>query len=102
VLAHEIHSQLFTSERFKVLELAGARPQRLLWASTGVKNPDYADTMYVTGLVAANTVNTMPEPTIEAFADHGEISGRDHCPRTTGPPTSSSTLWPAWGSTMPR
>ena len=75
VLAHEIHSQLFTSERFKVLELAGARPQRLLWASTGVKNPDYADTMYVSGLVAADTVNTMPEPTLEAFADHGEITG---------------------------
>lgn len=73
VLAHEIHSQLFTSERFRVLELAGARPQRLLWASTGVKNPDYADTMYVTGLVADNTVNTMPEPTMEAFADHGEV-----------------------------
>src|SRR5699024_575323 len=66
VLAHEIHSQLFTSERFKVLELAGARPQRLLWASTGVKNPDYADTMYVSGLVAPNTVNTMPEPTLQA------------------------------------
>lgn len=75
VLAHEIHSQLFTSERFRVLELAGARPQRLLWASTGVKNPDYSDTMYVTGLVAAGTVNTMPEPTLEAFADHGEVDG---------------------------
>lgn len=75
VLAHEIHSQLFTSERFRVLELAGARPQRLLWASTGVKNPDYADTMYVTGLVADGTVNTMPEPTLEAFADHGEVTG---------------------------
>ena len=75
VLAHEIHSQLFTSERFRVLELAGARPQRLLWASTGVKNPAYADTMYVTGLVAPNTVNTMPEPTLEAFADHGEVTG---------------------------
>src|SRR5699024_4837307 len=74
VLAHEIHSQLFTSERFKVLELAGARPQRLLWASTGVKNPDYADTMYVSGLVAPNTVNTMPEPTLQAFADHGEVT----------------------------
>ncbi|UVI34453.1 transaldolase [Brevibacterium spongiae] len=74
VLAHEIHSQLFTSERFKVLELAGARPQRLLWASTGVKNPDYSDTMYVSGLVAPNTVNTMPEPTMEAFADHGEVN----------------------------
>ena len=74
VLAHEIHSQLFTSERFRVLELAGARPQRLLWASTGVKNPDYGDTMYVSGLVADNTVNTMPEPTMEAFADHGEVT----------------------------
>ncbi|TSI17831.1 transaldolase [Brevibacterium aurantiacum] len=74
VLAHEIHSQLFTSERFRVLELAGATPQRLLWASTGVKNPDYPDTMYVAGLVAQNTVNTMPEPTLQAFADHGEVT----------------------------
>lgn len=73
VLAHEIHSQLFTSERFRVLELAGARPQRLLWASTGVKNPDYPDTMYVTGLVSPDTVNTMPEATLRAFADHGEV-----------------------------
>lgn len=74
VLAHEIHSQLFTSERFRVLELAGATPQRLLWASTGVKNPDYPDIMYVSGLVAQNTVNTMPEPTMQAFADHGEVT----------------------------
>ncbi|MDN6530319.1 MAG: transaldolase, partial [Brevibacterium sp.] len=66
--------QLFTSERFRVLELAGAKPQRLLWASTGVKNPDYPDTMYVSGLVAPNTVNTMPEPTMQAFADHGEVT----------------------------
>ncbi|QQT68542.1 transaldolase [Brevibacterium casei] len=73
ILAHEIHSQLFTSERFRVLELAGARPQRLLWASTGVKNPDYPDTMYVTGLVAPDTVNTMPEATLRAFDDHGEV-----------------------------
>lgn len=74
VLAHEIHSQLFTSERFRVLELAGATPQRLLWASTGVKNPAYPDTMYVSGLVAQNTVNTMPEPTMQAFADHGDVT----------------------------
>ncbi len=74
VLAHEIHSQLFTSERFRVLELAGACPQRLLWASTGVKNPDYPDTLYVSSLVAPDTVNTMPEATLEAFADHGEVS----------------------------
>ncbi|RBP64629.1 transaldolase [Brevibacterium sanguinis] len=74
VLAHEIHSQLFTSERFRVLELAGAAPQRLLWASTGVKNPDYPDTHYVSSLVAPNTVNTMPEATLTAFADHGEVT----------------------------
>ncbi len=54
---------------------AGANPQRPLWASTGVKNPDYRDTMYVVDLVVPNTVNTMPEKTLEAVADHGEISG---------------------------
>ncbi|MDT5176864.1 MAG: transaldolase, partial [Mycobacterium sp.] len=53
----------------------GARVQRPLWASTGVKNPDYSDTLYVTELVAKNTVNTMPEKTLEAVADHGEIKG---------------------------
>lgn len=82
VLAHEIHSQLFTSERFKVLELAGATPQRLLWASTGVKNPNYPDTLYVAGLIAPETVNTMPEATMTAFADHGvvdsEITAADY------------------------
>jgi len=61
--------------RFGQLAEAGARPQRALWASTGVKNPDYPDTLYVTELVAPNTVNTMPEKTLEAVADHGEISG---------------------------
>ena len=53
----------------------GARVQRPLWASTGVKNPDYSDTLYVTELVAPHTVNTMPEKTIDAVADHGEITG---------------------------
>ena len=53
----------------------GAKPQRPLWASTGVKNPDYSDTMYVTELVVADTVNTMPEKTLLAFADHGEVDG---------------------------
>ena len=54
---------------------SGANTQRPLWASTGVKNPDYSDTMYVSELVVANTVNTMPEKTMEAFADHGEVDG---------------------------
>src|ERR1700758_914429 len=62
-------------ERYEALQGAGARVQRPLWASTGVKNPDYSDTLYVTELVAPNTVNTMPEQTIEAVADHGVISG---------------------------
>jgi transaldolase len=49
--------------------------QRPLWASTGVKNPDYRDTMYLTDLAVPNTVNTMPEKTMQAFADHGEVEG---------------------------
>ncbi|NCL77405.1 Transaldolase [Rhodococcus sp. YH1] len=61
--------------RFEQLAAAGARPQRALWASTGVKNPEYSDTLYVTELVAPHTVNTMPEKTLEAVADHGEVTG---------------------------
>ncbi|MEV6276564.1 transaldolase [Nocardia sp. NPDC051832] len=57
------------------LASSGANRQRPLWASTGVKNPDYSDTLYVTELVAGNTVNTLPEKTLEAFADHGETRG---------------------------
>jgi transaldolase len=57
------------------LKEAGANVQRPLWASTGVKNPDYRDTMYVTDLAVSNTVNTMPEKTMQAFADHGEVLG---------------------------
>ena len=53
----------------------GARPQRPLWASTGVKKPAYPDTMYVAGLIARGTVNTMPGATLEAFADHGQVAG---------------------------
>lgn len=74
-LAHEIYAQTFSSERAKLLIAAGANPQRLLWASTGVKDPRLPDTLYVTGLVAADVVNTMPESTLEAFADHGDVHG---------------------------
>ncbi|GGO81417.1 transaldolase [Wenjunlia tyrosinilytica] len=63
------------SERWAALERAGAHKQRPLWASTGVKDPAYKDTMYVEELVAAGTVNTMPESTLDAVADHGEIRG---------------------------
>ncbi|MEJ7633666.1 transaldolase [Aeromicrobium sp.] len=74
-LAYEAFEEVFGSERFKALEAKGATPQRPLWASTGVKDPAYSDTMYVTELVVADTVNTMPEKTLEAFADHGEVTG---------------------------
>ncbi len=74
-LAHEIFAQTFSSERARLLLAAGANPQRLLWASTGVKDSRLPDTLYVSGLVASDVVNTMPEGTLEAFADHGEVSG---------------------------
>lgn len=75
-LAYAAYQQVFEVQpRFKELWADGARPQRALWASTGVKNPDYPDTLYVTELVAPNTVNTMPEKTLDAFADHGEVIG---------------------------
>ncbi len=74
-LAYRDYQQFFTGDRWAKLAEAGANTQRPLWASTGVKNPDYRDTMYVSDLVVANTVNTMPEKTLEAFADHGEVDG---------------------------
>ncbi|MER8222130.1 transaldolase family protein [Streptomyces sp. NPDC094143] len=61
--------------RWQALQEAGANRQRPLWASTGVKDPSYADTLYVDGLVAPGTVNTMPEATLDAVADHGDVRG---------------------------
>ena len=74
-LAYAAYEQVFGGPQFTNLKAEGARVQRPLWASTGVKNPDYPDTLYVTELVAANTVNTMPEKTLEAVADHGQVTG---------------------------
>jgi len=74
-LAYEAYEEAFSHDRWKTLAAAGATPQRPLWASTGVKDPSYDDTSYVTKLVAPNTVNTMPEATLEATADHAEITG---------------------------
>ena len=74
-LAYAAYEEVFGGERFAALKENGARVQRVLWASTGVKNPDYSDTLYVTELVAPHTVNTLPEKTLEAFADHGKITG---------------------------
>ncbi len=74
-LAYAAFEEVLASDRWQTLAGAGAHPQRPLWASTGVKNPDYPDTLYVTDLVVADTVNTMPEKTLDAFADHGEVNG---------------------------
>lgn len=74
-LAYALFEEEFSSERFAALEAKGANRQRPLWASTGVKDPNLPDTMYITELVVANTVNTMPEKTMQAFADHGELQG---------------------------
>ncbi|MEV1022600.1 transaldolase [Streptomyces sp. NPDC050264] len=74
-LAYEAFEQVFAGERAAKLEAAGANKQRPLWASTGVKDPAYKDTLYVDELVAPGTVNTMPEGTLKATADHGDIHG---------------------------
>ncbi|MEW1844616.1 transaldolase [Nonomuraea angiospora] len=74
-LAYAAYEDVMNSERWQRLRSAGARPQRPLWASTGVKNPDYSDTMYVDQLVAPGTVNTMPEKTLDATADHANVTG---------------------------
>jgi transaldolase len=72
-LAFKAYEEFFSGERWESLAADGANTQRPLWASTGVKNPDYSDTMYVTDLTVENTVNTMPEKTLDAVRDHGEI-----------------------------
>ncbi|KAB1644121.1 transaldolase [Gulosibacter chungangensis] len=74
-LAYQVFEEANASERAKTLRTAGARLQRPLWASTGVKDPSLPDTLYVVELVVDNTVNTVPEKTLEAVADHGEIRG---------------------------
>lgn len=74
-LAYQHYEQVVGGERWKALAAAGAKPQRPLWASTGVKDPAYDDTQYVVELVAPGTVNTMPEATLQAVADHGVSRG---------------------------
>lgn len=85
-LAYAQFRALLAGKRWQALAKRGARPQRLLWASTGTKNPAYRDVMYVEPLIGAYTVNTMPEETIAAFSDHGEVgntlaSGADQARR---------------------
>jgi transaldolase len=74
-LAYELYEERFATPRWEALRQAGARPQRPLWASTSTKDPEFPDTMYVEELVAPGTVNTMPEATLHAMADHGTVRG---------------------------
>ena len=74
-LAYQAYEEVFSTPRWANLAAEGAHRQRPLWASTGVKDPAYKDTMYVVDLAAPNTVNTMPTKTMKAVADHGEIAG---------------------------
>lgn len=75
-VAYEIYKEVFSSDRFKALEAKGAQPQRVLWASTSTKSPEYSDVKYVEALIGENTINTLPLETIEAFRDHGEAVSR--------------------------
>jgi transaldolase len=74
-LAYQVFEEFTATDRWRALAAAGARPQRPLWASTGVKDPAYSDTRYVDELVAPGVVNTMPGSTLEAVVDHGQVSG---------------------------
>jgi len=78
-VAYQRYLKRFAGERWERLEGLGAKRQRPLWASTGTKNPDYSDVLYISELIGPDVVNTMPEATLRAFADHGTVS------RTVGP-----------------
>ena len=75
-MAYQIYKEIFGSARFKKLADKGARAQRLLWASTGTKNPDYPDVKYVEALIGPDTVNTIPVETLDAYRDHGDPQAR--------------------------
>lgn len=72
-VAYELSHEIFSGERWSKLKSKGAKVQRLLWASTGTKNPNYPDTLYVDELIGADTVNTIPPATLNAFLDHGKL-----------------------------
>jgi transaldolase len=74
-IAYQNYKEAFSGPRWEALEAKGALPQRCLWASTSTKNPEYRDVLYVEDLIGPQTVNTMPEETIKAFQDHGEVRG---------------------------
>jgi transaldolase len=72
--AYKAYRDLLASKRWQLLAASGARPQRLLWASTGTKDPAAADTLYIEALAAPDTINTIPEKTLLAFAEHGKVN----------------------------
>ncbi len=72
--AYQMYQEVFTSDRFKKLEIKGAKPQRVLWASTGAKDPSFSDVKYVEALIGKNTINTLPMETLDAFRDHGQVT----------------------------
>jgi transaldolase len=74
--AYEVYQEVFHGERFKKLEASGAKRQRVLWASTSSKNPSFSDVKYVEALIGAETINTIPIETLEAFKDHGQPKSR--------------------------
>ena len=74
--AYQIYQEVFGSDRFKALAAKGAKPQRLLWASTSTKNKDYSDVKYVEALIGPDTVNTVPMETLDAYRDHGKPADR--------------------------
>jgi transaldolase len=75
-MAYQIYKEIFGSDRFKKLAAQGAHVQRLLWASTSTKNPDYSDVKYIEALIGPETVNTVPPETLDAYRDHGEPQAR--------------------------
>ena len=75
-LAYQLFREKFSGARWDALAARGARVQRPLWASTGAKNPDYSDTLYVDELIGPDTVNTLPDATLDAFVDHGTVARR--------------------------
>jgi transaldolase/glucose-6-phosphate isomerase len=75
-IAYQIYKQIYAEERFRTLAEQGARAQRLLWASTSTKNPDYSDVKYVDALIGPDTVNTLPRETLDAYRDHGDPARR--------------------------
>src|SRR5204862_5733564 len=72
-VAYQDYKRLFAGPRWEKFAAKGARPQRMLWASTGTKNKDYSDVLYVEELIGPDTINTVPPATLEAFRDHGKV-----------------------------